>query len=167
MPTLYAVDVFSNISHEALDAIGSLQTLPQLIEEPEPVQRQGLLQALLDGACRLPIDLLQLSVKTGKPLFGRLVGRFLISPLKFPTPRFLVGLRQITDYVLALMPLASLDLGALAEYLIDGLAKPLAPVDDAKNAFLEVESTPDKVPQQFLDRLGPLCRRLVNPSTFL
>ena len=43
------------------------ETLPQLIEEPEPVQRQGLLQALLEGACRLAVDLLQLSVKTGKP----------------------------------------------------------------------------------------------------
>ena len=52
MPTLYAVDVFSNISHEALDAIGGLQTLPQLVEEPKPMEGQGLLQALLEGTGR-------------------------------------------------------------------------------------------------------------------
>ena len=71
------------------------ETLPQLIEEPEPVQRQGLLQALLEGACRPAVDLLQLSVKTGKPLFGRLVGRFLVSPLEPGSPSFLVDLRKV------------------------------------------------------------------------
>ena len=78
-------------------------------------------------------------VEIGEPLFGGLIGRFLVCPLKFPTPCFLVGLRQVADYVLALMPLATLDLGALAEDLIDCLAQSFAPVDDSKNALLEGE----------------------------
>ena len=132
------------------------ETLPQLIEEPEPVQRQGLLQALLEGACRLAVDLLQLSVKTGKPLFGRLVGRFLVSPLEPGSPSFLVGLRQVADNVLALVPLAALDLGSPTEDLANGLAQALAAIDDAKNAVVEAEATPDKVPQQLSDRLRTL-----------
>ena len=147
--TFYIVDVLPDITHEALDAVGRQRALPKLVEEAKSVERESVLQPLLKGARRLPIDLLKLGVEIGEPFFCGLVRRFLISPLKFPTPRFLVGLRQITDYVLALVPLASLDLGALAEYLIDSLAKPLAPVDDAKNAFLEIESTPNKAPQQF------------------
>ena len=117
------------------------ETLPQLIEEPEPVQRQGLLQALLEGACRLPVDLLQLRVKTGEPLFGGLVGRLPVGPLELLSPFLLVGLRQMADYVFSLVPLAALDLGPLAKHLAYGLAKPSATVDRAKNALLEAQSS--------------------------
>ena len=113
------------------------ETLPQLIEEPEPVQRQGLLQALLEGACRLAVDLLQLNVKTGKPLFGRLVGRLLVSPLEPGSPSFLVGLREVADYVSSLVPLAALNLSSVSEDLANGLAQALAAIDDAKNAVVE------------------------------
>jgi hypothetical protein len=34
-----------------------------------------------------------------------------------------------------------MDLGSVAEDLIDGLAKPFASVDDAKNAVLEAEAS--------------------------
>ena len=54
------------------------EALPQLVEEAKSMERQSLFQALLKGACRLAVDLLQLGVETGKPLFGRLVGRLLI-----------------------------------------------------------------------------------------
>jgi len=86
-------------------------------------------------------------VEACEPLFGGLIGRFLVCPLKFPTPCFLVGLRQVADNVLALVPLAALDLGSLAEDLVDGLTQALAPVDDAKNTLLEGQSSPQKVPQ--------------------
>jgi len=52
MPACYAIDVFSDIvfsdiSHEALDAIsgleaGSLEAPAQLVEEPESMERQSL-----------------------------------------------------------------------------------------------------------------------------
>ena len=119
--------------------LAAREALPKLVEEAKSVEREGVLQALLEGARRLPIDLLKFGVETGQPLFGGLVGRFLISSLKFPSPGFLVGLRQVADYVLALMPLATLDLGALAEDLIDCLAQSFAPVDDTKNALLKGE----------------------------
>ena len=122
------------------------EALPQLIEEPEPVQRQGLLQALLEGACRLAVDLLQLSVKTGKPLFGRLVGRFLVGPLEPGSPGFLVGLRKVADYVFSLVPLATLNLSSVSENLADRFAQALRAVDDAENALLKGESSPQKVP---------------------
>ena len=77
---------------------------------------------LLKGKRRSPIYLLQLGVEIGETIFGGLVGRFLVCPLKFPTPCFLVGLRQVADNVLALVPLAALNLSSLAEDLIDGLA---------------------------------------------
>ena len=143
------------------------ETLPQLIEEPEPVQRQGLLQALLEGACRLAVDLLQLSVKTGKPLFGRLVGRFLVSPLEPGSPSFLVGLRKVADNIFPLVPLAALNLSSVSEDLANGLAQALAAIDDAKNAVVEAEATPDKVPQQLSDRLSSLGCRLCKPENLL
>ena len=143
------------------------ETLPQLIEEPEPVQRQGLLQALLEGACRLAVDLLQLSVKTGKPLFGRLVGRFLVSPLEPGSPSFLVGLRKVTDDIFPLVPPTALNLSSVSEDLANGLAQALAAIDDAKNAVVEAEATPDKVPQQLSDRLSSLGCRLCKPENLL
>ena len=119
------------------------ETLPQLIEEPEPVQRQGLLQPFLEGTRRLAVDLLQLRVKTGKPLFGGLVGRLPIGPLEPGSPSFLVGLRQMADYVFSLVPLAALDLGPLAKHLAYGLAKPSAAVNDAEDTLLEAQSSID------------------------
>jgi len=93
MPVLYAVDVFSDISHEALDAIGGLEAFPQLVEKPESVKGQSLLQTLLERTCCGPIDLLKLGVEIGEPLFGGLVGRLLVGPLEPGSPVFLVGLR--------------------------------------------------------------------------
>jgi hypothetical protein len=76
------------------------------------MERERFLQAFSKGACRLPVDLLQLRVKTGEPLFGGLVGRLPVGPLEPGSPRFLVGLRQVADNVLAFMPLAPLDFGS-------------------------------------------------------
>jgi len=90
VPTSHVSDVLPDITHEALDAICGLQALAQLVEETKSVEREGVFQPLLKGARRLPIDLLKLGVEIGQPLFGGLVGRFLVCPLKFPTPRFRV-----------------------------------------------------------------------------
>ena len=64
------------------------EALPKLVEKPESVKGQGLLQALLEGPCRSPIDLLKLGVETDEPLFGGLVGRFLVGPLQPGSPGF-------------------------------------------------------------------------------
>ena len=80
VPTFHVVDVAIDLAHEALDAIGRLEAFPQLVEEAKSVEREGVLQALLEGARRLPVDLLQIGVEACEPLFGGLVGRFLISP---------------------------------------------------------------------------------------
>ncbi|PSO44873.1 hypothetical protein BRC21_00840, partial [Candidatus Saccharibacteria bacterium SW_7_54_9] len=68
------------------------ETLPQLIEKSKTMEGEGVLQPLLKGARRPPIDLLQLGVEIGEPLFGGLVGRFLVGPLEPGSPGFLVGL---------------------------------------------------------------------------
>jgi hypothetical protein len=65
------------------------------------------------------------------------------------------------------VPLASLDPGALAEDLIDGLSKPLAPVDDAENPLLEGKSTSDKVARQLHNEFGPLGRPLRKAQNLL
>jgi hypothetical protein len=128
----------------------------QLVKEPESMERQSLFQALLKGTSGLAVELLQFGVETGEPLLGGLVGRLLVGPLEPGSPRFLVLLRQVTQNVFALVPLAALDLGSLAEDLVDSLAQSFAPVDNAKNALLEGESSPQKVPQQLSDRLRTL-----------
>ena len=119
----------------------------QLVKEPESMERQSLFQALLKGTSGLAVELLQFGVETPEPLFDGLVGRFLIGSLEPESPGFLVGLRKVTDDVFPLVPLAALDLGSLAEDLVDGLAQALAPVGDAKNALLKGEASPNKVPQ--------------------
>ena len=120
-----------------------LRLLPSSSKSPSRwsvrVSSQSLFEALLKGASGLAIELLQFGVETGKPLLGGLVGRLLVGPLELPSPRFLVLLRQAIQNVLALsivlchwqLPLAALDLGSLAEDLVDDLAQALAPVDDA------------------------------------
>jgi hypothetical protein len=71
-----------------------------------------LFQSFHEGIGGLPVDLLQFGVETGEPLFGGLVGRLLVGPLELLPPFFLVGLRQVTDHVFPLVPLAALDFGA-------------------------------------------------------
>lgn len=93
MPALYVANVVFDISHEALDAIGGLEAPAQLVEEPEPMERQGLLQALLERTSGLAVDLLQFGVEIGEPLPGGLVGGLLIGPLEPGSPGFLVVLR--------------------------------------------------------------------------
>ena len=139
MPAFYAIDVFSNISHGALDAIGGLETLLQLVEKSESMKGQGLLQAFLEGTRCPPIDLLQIGVQIGEPLFGGLVGRFLIGSLEPGSPGFLVGLRKVTDYILPLVPLTALNFSSVSEDLADGFAQALRAVDDAENALLEAK----------------------------
>ena len=51
------------------------EALPKLIEESKSVEGEGLLQTFLEGTRRPPIDLLQLGVEIGEPLFGGLVGQ--------------------------------------------------------------------------------------------
>ena len=111
----------------------------QLVKEPESMERQSLFQALLKGTSGLAVELLQFGVQVGEPLFGGLVGRFLVGSLEPGSPGFLIGLRKVADYVLSLVPLAALDLGSLAEDLIYGLAQSFASVDDTKNALLKGE----------------------------
>ena len=110
VPAFYIVDVLPDITHEALDAIGRLQALAQLVEKSKTVEGEGFLQSLLEGACRSPIDLLQLGVETDESLFGGLVGRFLVGSLEPGSPGFLVGLRKVADNIFPLVPLTALDL---------------------------------------------------------
>ena len=135
------------------------EALPQLVEKSESAKGQGLLQAFLEGTCCSPIDLLQIGVQIGEPSFGGLVGRLLVGPLEPGSPGFLVGLREVADNIFPLVPPAALDLGSLAEDLIDGLAQALAPVDDAKNALL-VRAGHQKIPMEILD----LGRCIVHPG---
>ena len=167
VPAFHVAGVVLHLSVEVLDTVGRFQAPPQLLEEPKSMERERFLQAFSKGACRLAVDLLQLRVKTGKPLFGRLGGRFLVSPLEPGSPRFLVGLRQMADYVFSLVSLAALNLSSVSEDLANGLAQALAAIDDAKNAVVEAEATPDKVPQQLSDRLSSLGCRLCKPENLL
>jgi hypothetical protein len=137
------------------------EALPRLVEESKSVEGEGLLQAFLEGTRRSPIDLLQFGVQIGEPPFGGLVGRLLVGPLEPGSPGCLVGLRKVTDDVSSLVPLAALDLGSLAEDLIDGLAQALRAVDDAENALLESKPLVQKpsfnqIPRQLYDRLRTL-----------
>ena len=127
--------------------LAAREALPKLVEEAKSVEREGVLQPLLKGARRLPIDLLKLGVEIGEPLFGGLVGRFLVGPLEPGSPGFLVGLRQVADNIFPLVPLTALDLSSVAEDLTDSFAQALRAVDDAENTLLKAESSPNKVSQ--------------------
>lgn len=140
VPAFHLTGVLFDVSHQTLDAIGGLQTLSQLVEKSETMESEGVFKPLLKRARCFSIDLLQLGVEIGEPFFGGLIGRLLVSPLESGSPGFLVGLRQVTDDVLPLVPLAALDLSPVAEDLIDGLAQSLAAVDHAENALFEGKS---------------------------
>ena len=167
VPAFHVAGVFFNVSHQALDAVDRLQALPKLVEESKTMESKGVLQPLLKRARRSPVDLLQFGVEIGEPLFGSLVGRFLVGSLEPRSPSFLVSLRQMADDVPPLVPLTALNLSSVSEDLIDGLAQSFAPVDDAENTLLKGESSPQEVPQQLYDRFGPLSRRLRKPQNFL
>lgn len=112
MPPFHVVGVALDLFVEALDAVGRLQAPSQLLEQAKPVEGERLFQPFHERIGRLPVDLLQLGMETGEPLFGGLVGRLLVDPLELPPPLFLVGLRKVADHVFPLVPLAALDLGA-------------------------------------------------------
>ena len=77
----YTVDVLPDITHKTLDAISGLQALPKGGEEAKSVEREGVLQPLLERAHRLPIDLSKLGVEIiGQTLFCSLLRRFLMCP---------------------------------------------------------------------------------------
>ncbi|MCS4142410.1 hypothetical protein GGQ15_002808 [Salinibacter ruber] len=54
------------------------------------------------------------------------------------------------------MPLASLDLGAFAEHLTDGLAQASAAIDDTEHSLLKAKASIEQIPKQLYDRLVAL-----------
>jgi hypothetical protein len=94
VPALHVAGVFLHVSHQALDAVGSLEAFAQFVEESKSVERQRLFQSFLERTSGLAVDMLEFNVEIGEPLFSGLVAGFLVSSLEFGPPRFLVGLRN-------------------------------------------------------------------------
>ena len=89
---------------DRFDAVRRAQTDPKLVDHAESVQRECLLEAFVQGERRRLVEDQELAPERGQRRFGVLVGRLRVGPLELASPRRLLGLGQIRDDVLALVP---------------------------------------------------------------
>ena len=79
---------------------------------------------------------------------GLVVFRPVVRPLEALPPQRLLGLGQIADHVLPLVPLTPLDHGAATESLPNGRPEPFAAVEDHQHALRDVEAPLKQRPQE-------------------
>ena len=72
-----------------------------------------LFKAFLEGPCHRSVDLLKLSVQVCESCLRLLVGRLPVGTPQLPTPFFAIAFWQVTNDVLALVPLAALNESAV------------------------------------------------------
>ena len=133
---------------QGLKAVRRFQTHPELREDPEAVEGQGLLQPLQQTpGGRLvgePERLVQPEQRG--PRFR--VDRLLVGGLELAPPGDPVALRQIRHDVLALVPLAALHRRLGPEDGADRRPQPLGAVHHAEEARVHPEAAVDQLPQE-------------------
>ena len=131
------------------------------------MQRQGLLQPLLQTGGRRAVDASQLApeFQEGRSRRHRRWPR--IGLPQAPVPRLLLPFRQIGQHVLAFMPLTPLHHGDSHGLRPPGHAQPLGPIDHTEQPLIRAQAPRDQAPQQ--DEVGGLVLRrgLDDPQQFL
>jgi len=88
VPAFDVADVVFNQAVQILNRVGSLETPSHLLEDAEPMEREGLFESFLEGTSCRPVDLLKLAVELLQGRSGPLVGRLLVGTTQLPTPLF-------------------------------------------------------------------------------
>ena len=115
--------------HLTFDQVRRLEAHPELREHIEPVPRQRLLEPLREMGGRRFVHEPQLAMQSLERALGIGVRGVSVRRLEFAVPRRLVLLCQAAQHVLALVPLAALHRHVVAEYVSDGRAQPLRPIE--------------------------------------
>jgi len=147
-PAIDPLSVRPNLRQERLQAVGSLQADAEGPKQAQPVQGEGLLHAFVQAANGRLVDQRQLPAD---PQQGRLrlsIGRPLVGGLELPAPGRLLGLREVPDDLLPLVPLAALHQRLAAEHGLDRLAQPLGAVEDHEEALLGAQPPLDQLPEE-------------------
>lgn len=105
-----AIDLVGPLANQGIDrfeTVGRLQTPPQRPEHPQPMQRQGLLQPLVETAHRRFVQPREFLPQPEQGSLRQGIGRLLIRGLEPPTPCRLLGRGQVGHDILPLMPLSA------------------------------------------------------------
>jgi len=133
---------------DGFQAVRGLQADPQGPEDAQAVQREGLLEALVETLDGRLVQEAQLLAAAEERRLGLGVARPLVGVLELPAPRRLLPLGEVRDDVLPLVPLAALDHGLRPEGGLDRFPEPLGAVDDAEEAGVGLEPPGHQLPEE-------------------
>ena len=164
LPALHvALGVADDLDH-ALARVRRAQRLGELAGDPEPHQRQRVLEAFAQRAGGVGPGPVELCGEQLEPLLGELgVGQ---RPRRAHPGADLVAValgQQIADVAL-LVALAAMHERVLAEDVADRLAQRLAAVDDEQDRLLGVQAAVDEIGQQRPRERGVLGAAFPEPE---
>ncbi len=130
--------------------------LPKMGQDPQAMERQGLLQAFVQALHRRAVEQLKLFAKPPERPLGPLASGLIISRLEFPPDAPLPALGQVAEHALALMPLAALHHRVCLKNPPDRRPKALGAVDHTEQTCLRAQPPLHQLPQKRRQRpLGP------------
>ena len=125
-PPFDASGVLTDSCVEAFDTVvGRTEAFAEQFTHTQPLQGQGLFQALFEGVGRRTLHFLQIRMQVAQFLPGQLVVGFFICLIQSPFDLLLLAFGQVAQHVFPLMPLAALDHGCCTEKFFEGLFDPL------------------------------------------
>jgi hypothetical protein len=91
---------------ERLDAVGRLQADAQGAEQPQPVQRERLLEPLVKAGDRRGVQEPEFGPTPQQGGLRQDIGRLLVGRLEFPAPESLLTFWEVVDDIFSLMSLS-------------------------------------------------------------
>lgn len=122
-PPIHLVSVSSNLRQERLNAVGRFQADAQGTEQPQPVQRERLLQPLVKAGDRRGVQEQEFGPQPQQSGLRQDIGRSLVGRLERATPGSLLTCREVADDIFSLMPLTALDQSRGTEDRLEGLSR--------------------------------------------
>ena len=121
-PVIHLVGELAELGIQGFQTIGGLETDPQHGEYAQPMERECLLESLVQAVGSREVARAQFLSEPPQRRTGFRLRRSLIGLLKPSPPGGLLRFREVADHVLALVPLTALDQGLGAEHRLNGCA---------------------------------------------
>jgi len=145
---------------ERLQTVGGLQAHAEPGEQAQAVQRQGLLEPLVETRDRRLVDKPEFLPDSEECGLRLGVARPFVGGLECAAKGRALALGEVREDILPLMPLTALDDPVVSEDRLDRLAEALRAVDDTEQALRSPQPALDQLPEESgTDRLV-FCGRL-------